>query len=181
MVFIQLFLMLAVIYALALYVRLVIIMIPGLNAMRKAEGVPGNIICKNLLYNKKAYIFKIVSGLILLVVSSKLLASVKAAGVTWAVVIYVLLIILEVMQIFIYLVALIKDEKAYLTRDGIMACMGVMGRLDCTFAWEQNVGNQEPHVLLVYKKKMNSPYRFQFDSDCKHVYEIVDSFVEKEM
>ena len=95
MVFIQLFLMLAVIYALALYVRLVIIMIPGLNAMRKAEGVPGNIICKNLLYNKKAYIFKIVSGLILLVVSSKLLASVKAAGVTWAVVIYVLLIILE--------------------------------------------------------------------------------------
>ena len=180
MIFFGIIATILLIYALVVHLRVFFDMIQGVAAMKRVAQIPDCILCKNLLYNWKNYIIKIVFNIIVLVIWGKLLEYAKAYGMIWAVGVYVLLMVVEVIEMVMYVTALFKDEYAYLTRDGVIACMGIMGRNNCTFAWEQVVGDEESHILLVYRKKANSPYRFQFDMECKHAHEIVESFIDEE-
>ena len=173
---IEIIMTILMIYTLIVHARVMYNMIKGCLAMSKVEDTGESIVCETLLYNKKAYIIKIITAAFVLWAFGKLLGYAKAFGVLWAEGIYIMLIVVEVFEILENLVALIKDKNAYLTKEGLMACMGIMEPRQCRYAWEQSANGEETHILLVYKGKMKSPYRFRILERFEQAQNIIQSF-----
>lgn len=134
------------------------------------------IVCDNLLYNKKSYIFNIIFSLIILYCFYKLFHYSIALNIAVAKVLYGLLIVMQLLELFMYGIALFNDRYAYLTADGVIACIGILTPKDCSFSWELHDTGEMPDVLLVYKKGMKVPYRFRIIDNRERAHEMVHAF-----
>lgn len=167
-------------YALVARVRVTASMLEGCFAIRKLEdNLQKRIFCKNLLYRKRVHIMALVSGTIIMFVDYKFLEYTKILDMVWDSNVFTLLIIVQGVEILENLIALVKDQHAYLTSEGIVSCMGIMRPGNCTYSWEHGSNGMDSQVLLVYKDKEPSPYRFKIEEQHEQAHEMVQLFYGK--